>query len=75
MDMSDGTLSAELVRRYASGGISWREIRDQTGVEDFNIMLARLGDEGLRLPRAPRDRPSQAKAWMREILAAQNRPT
>ena len=66
------TISADLVRDYAEGRTSWREIRALTGIEDFNIMLTRLGDEGLRLPRASRDRPSRAKLWLAEILAARS---
>ncbi|CAA9514673.1 MAG: hypothetical protein AVDCRST_MAG91-1836 [uncultured Sphingomonadaceae bacterium] len=62
-------LPDEVVRAYAAGEASWREIRERTGIEDFAEMLQALGTLGLRLPRASTDRPSRAKEWMREILA------
>ena len=61
-------LEEQTVRAYAAGAISWREIRQETGVEDFGRMLQALGALGLRLPRAAADRPTRAKEWMREIL-------
>jgi hypothetical protein len=66
----DQSLPEEIVRAYASGEMSWREIRERTGKEDFSILLEGLSKAGLRLPRAARDRPSQAKAWLAEALVA-----
>ena len=72
MDGRDATdtpsLLADMIHAYAAGRISWREIRDQSGVEDFNAMLTSLAENGLKLPRAPRERPSNSKNLMREIL-------
>lgn len=56
------------VHAYAEGKISWREIREETGIENFNILLASLAKEGLKLPRASRDRQSNAKIWIHDIL-------
>ena len=61
----------QVVRDYAAGRTSWREIRATTDAEDFGIMLVALGDLGLKLPRAPRERPSPAKQWLADVLADQ----
>lgn len=57
-------LTPDVVRAYAEGQLAWSRIREELGVRDFGTLLRRVGEEGLRLPRAPRDRPSPAKAWM-----------
>ncbi|MFC7737668.1 hypothetical protein ACFQX4_17925 [Roseomonas sp. GCM10028921] len=68
---SDRPIPLDLIRAYAAGQISWSELRAQTGVEDFREVLQALGQAGLRLPRASRDRPTNARLWLRETLARQ----
>lgn len=63
-------LSPGIVLAYSNGATSWREIRETTGVNDFETMLEALGEAGLSLPRANARRPSRAKHWMEEILAS-----
>lgn len=58
----------QIVRDYSAGRLSWRQVREASGVEDFSEMLVALGRLGLKLPRAPIDRPSEAKQWLREWL-------
>jgi hypothetical protein len=62
-------VSAIMIRDYAEGRLSWSRLRETTGVEDFGVILRRLGEEGLKLPRASRERPTQARLWLREALA------
>jgi hypothetical protein len=48
---------AELVRAYALGEISWRELRER-GFADYVEVLAGLGELGLRPPVAPMTGPN-----------------
>lgn len=64
-------LTPEIVRAYADGEIAWSQIRRRHGVLDFGLPIQRVGEEGLHLPRAAQDRPSQARGWLREALQAQ----
>ena len=66
-------LTRDLLTAYAEGRLSWSQIRCQTGVVDFGLVLQRLGEEGLRLPRADPNRPSAARLWLREALAERKR--
>ena len=61
-------LTPEVIRKYATGSITWSQIRERLDVTDFSLRLRRLGEEDLRLPRARSDRPSAAKLWLREAL-------
>lgn len=61
-------LTPQVIKDYAEGRLSWSQIRRQLDVEDFGLILLRLGDEGLKLPRAPADRPTQARGWLREAI-------
>ena len=63
------TPSTAMIRDYAEGRLSWSRMREATGVEDFGVVLRRLGEEGLKLPRAPRNRPTRARQWLRDALA------
>lgn len=69
--LEEGEITDQQIRAYAAGELSWRTIREQTGVEDFHVILDMLWERGLKLPRAPRDRPTKARAWLAEILAKQ----
>lgn len=62
-------LTADVVRAYAGGALTWSQMRERFGVVDFYLVLQRLAEEGLRLPRAPADRATRARAWLREALA------
>lgn len=62
-------LTPEIVQSYAQGSLAWSQIRERYGVLDFGLLLRRVGEEGLRLPRAPAGRPSKAREWLREALA------
>jgi hypothetical protein len=62
----------ELLRDYASGTISWRELR-QRGFADYVEVLAGLGEIGLRPPMAPMEGPSRnarerGRALLRRLL-------
>ena len=48
-----------LLRAYAAGEISWRELR-QRGFADYVEVLAGLGEIGLRPPIAPMEGPSRS---------------
>ena len=50
---------AGLVRAYAAGDLSWRELHDR-GFETYLDVLAGLGELGLRQPVAPLEGPSAA---------------
>lgn len=60
---------ADIMRAYADGRLSWSRLREETGLEDFGVILRRLDEEGLKLPRAPRDRSTHARQWLRDALA------
>ncbi len=69
-----------LIRQYAAGGITWRELRER-GFEDYIQVLATLGELGLRQPLAPLEGPNRAArergiAILREAIARkQSLPT
>lgn len=67
-DQQIAALTPQIMRDYATGSITWSQIRERLGVNDFSLVLRRLGDEDLRLPRAPSDRHSSAQLWLREAL-------
>jgi hypothetical protein len=61
-----------LLRRYAAGDISWRELRER-GFDDYIDVLGGLGELGLRPPVAPMRGPNVAarergRAIIREAL-------
>lgn len=61
-----------LLRAYAAGEISWRELR-QRGFADYVEVLAGLGELGLRPPIAPVQGPSRearerGRALLRRLL-------
>jgi hypothetical protein len=61
-----------LLRQYAAGDISWRELRER-GFEDYIEVLGGLGELGLRPPVAPMQGPNLAarergRAIIREAL-------
>ena len=68
-----GTQEREpLLRAYAAGEISWRELR-QRGFADYVDVLAGLGEIGLRPPMAPMEGPSlsareRGRALLRRLL-------
>ena len=58
-----------LLRAYASGAVSWRELREQ-GFDDYIQVLGGLGELGLRPPIAPMSGPNvEARRRGREKLA------
>ncbi len=63
-------ITEDTVRDYAAGKVSWREIRNTTQLDDFQVVLMALRELGLKLPRAAANRSSQAKQWLTEALAA-----
>lgn len=67
-DQQIAALTPQVMRDYAAGSITWSQIRERLGVTDFTLMLRRLGEENLRLPRAPSLRPSAARFWLRDEL-------
>lgn len=48
-----------LLRQYAKGNVSWSELRDK-GIESYVLVLAGLGELGLRPPIAPMEGPNLA---------------
>lgn len=66
-------LTPEVMRAYADGALPWSQIRQRFGVVDFTLVLRRLGEEDLRLPRARADRSTEARLWLREVLQRQTR--
>lgn len=63
---------ATLIRAYAAGGISWRDLRER-GFDDFVQVLSGLAELGLRPPVAPMEGPNLAarergRAMLREAL-------
>ena len=62
----------ELIRRYAAGGVTRRELRER-GFEDYVQVLGALGELGLRPPIAPTEGPNveerrRGRARIREAL-------
>lgn len=47
-----GALTAEIMRDYAEGRVAWKQLQHRLGVTDYDLVLIRLGEEGLKLPRA-----------------------
>ena len=45
-------LTPEVVRDYAEGRIAWTQIRRRLGVTDCDLVLFRLGQDHLSIPRA-----------------------
>lgn len=63
-----------LLRLYAVGGVTWRELRER-GFEDYIEVLGGLGEFGLRPPIARMEGPNVAarergRAIIREALRA-----
>jgi hypothetical protein len=59
-----------LIRRYAAGEVSWRELRER-GFEDYVEVLGALGELGLRPPLAPMRGPNlEARRRGRALLRA-----
>ena len=57
-----------LIRQYADGAISWRELREQ-GFDDYVQVLGALGELGLRPPIAAMTGPNvEARQRGREII-------
>lgn len=58
-----------LLRAYASGTVTWRELRER-GFDDYIQVLGGLGELGLRPPIAPMSGPNvEARRRGREMLA------
>lgn len=62
----------KLVRQYAAGEITWRELRER-GFDDYVQVLGALGELGLRPPIAPMRGPNvearqRGRAIIREAL-------
>lgn len=62
-------VTASWLRRYASGEVSWRELRERIESDNFNDVLAGLRSLNLLLPRSDPNRPTKARAWMRDALS------
>jgi len=63
-----------LIRRYAAGEITWRELRER-GFDDYVQVLGTLGELGLRPPVAAMRGPNvearqRGRAIIREALRA-----
>ncbi len=59
-----------LIRRYAAGEITWRELRER-GFDDYVQVLGALGELGLRPPMARMEGPNvearrRGRAMLRE---------
>lgn len=70
----DPAVREALLRDYAAGGISWRELQER-GFEDYVAVLGGLGELGLRPPMAPMEGPNVAarergRAILRRAFAA-----
>ena len=63
-------LTPEVVRDYATGRIAWKQIVRRLGVTDYDLVLTRLGQEGLRIPRADPARSELGLQRLREAMAA-----
>jgi hypothetical protein len=66
--------SEALIRQYAAGEITWSLLR-QKGFDNYRLVLAGLGELGLRPPIAPMDGPNvvareRGRAVIREGLKA-----
>jgi hypothetical protein len=72
------TEKEKLIRQYAAGEISWRELRER-GFDDYVEVLGALGELGLRPPIAPMRGPNlesrrRGRAVIREALRARREP-
>ncbi len=70
----DDTERDALLRQYAAGGVTWRELRER-GFKDYVQVLGGLGALGLRPPVAPMEGPNRearerGRAVIREALRA-----
>lgn len=77
-ERSDAEEHERLLRAYAAGNISWRELR-RRGFADYLEVLAGLGEIGLRPPIAPLEGPSRparerGRAMLRGLLRETAQP-
>ena len=68
------TMSETLIHQYAAREITW-SLLQQKGFDNYRLVLAGLGELGLRPPIAPMDGPNVAareggRALIREALKA-----
>lgn len=69
MDTTLSEAREALLRDYAAGQVSWRELRER-GFDDYIEVLGGLGELGLRPPMAPMSGPNvEARRRGRAILA------
>lgn len=74
MDGPNPRTREALLRDYAAGEVSWRELRE-LGFEDYIEVLGGLGELGLRPPIAPMTGPNvEARRRGRALLAERLRP-
>ena len=71
-DEQRNALTTDVVRDYAAGRIAWKQIRHRLGVEDYDLVLLRLGEEGLKLPRADPKHSELGLARLRQAMATMN---
>ena len=64
------TLTSDVVRDYSAGRIAWTQIRHRLGVTDYDLVLFRLGQEGLRVPRADPARSDLGLQRLRTAMEA-----
>jgi hypothetical protein len=58
-----------LLRGYAAGSVTWRDLREQ-GFDDYIQVLGGLGELGLRPPMAPMSGPNvEARRRGRALIA------
>lgn len=76
--VDDNQERESLLRQYAAGGISWRELRER-GFADYIEVLGGLGELGLRPPIAPMEGPNRTtrergRAIIRDALQRIGKP-
>lgn len=64
--------SANLIREYADGKISW-DLMNAKGVQNYLNVLGALGILGLKPPIAPENIQTPARNALRQILRAQQK--
>ena len=69
-DEQRNALTSDIIRDYAHGRIAWKQLRHRLGVTDYDLVLVRLGEEGLSLHRADPRFSELGVARLRQAMAA-----
>lgn len=71
-EQQTNALTAAVLQDYAAGRIAWKQMQRRLGVTDYDLVLMRLGEEGLKIPRADPRHSELGLIRLRQAMAAMN---